>query len=181
MIIRVDTRDLELLGNRLRKAPSWIPEFIDRNLEGLGRRVAYLMRVQLKPHRYTGTLEGSVVSQYFKEAKRVEVGPTAKRGKWDAGTLLQQGTGPIDRVPFEPIRRWAEFKGIPARPIWYTIKTKGVKPHPFVMETLERGDVQTAIWNTAKRIGLDIVSHAKTYKTGGGTVTLGSTITVEED
>lgn len=165
----VRTEGLEELVRNFLSAPQWTAQFVDANMQQLGRRIAYLMRLQVKKHRYTGALEDSIVSQYDPGAQSVEIGPTAKRGgRWDAGLLLQRGTGPIARVPFEPIRKWAEFRGLPAGPVWWKIKTRGVTAHPFLEETEGRGDVQVAVQNTAKRIGMQIAMYALQQMPGGG-------------
>jgi hypothetical protein len=85
----VRTEGLEELVRNFLSAPQWTAQFVDSNMQQLGRRIAYLMRVQVKKHHYTGALEDSIVSQYDPGAQRVEIGPTAKRGKWDdcAGTV----------------------------------------------------------------------------------------------
>jgi len=130
-------------------------------MQQLGRRIAYLMKMQLKPHRYTGALEDSVTSEYDPRRQRLEIGPKAKRkGGWDAGLLLQRGTGPIPNLPFAPIKKWAAFRGLPAGPVWYKLKTEGADAHPFVDETIARGDVQVAITNTAQRIGMDLAAYS---------------------
>lgn len=155
--IRITTENIAELGANLVDAPHWVGRFVDSNMEGLGRRVAYLMQLQIRPHKVSGALEGSIMSFYESSALRLQIGPTRKyRGGWDAGLILQRGTGPIPNLPFGPIARWAGFRGLPAGPIWMTIKDKGVKAHPFLDETLGRGDVSVAIRNTARRIGIDL-------------------------
>ena len=164
----IRTENLEPMVRAFSTAPQWFGRHVTSNMEQLGRRLAYLMRVQLKPNRYTGTLEESAVSTYNPGQQRLEVGPTAKRKSYDAGMLLQRGTGPIARLPFAPIKAWAEFRGLPAGPVYWKIKTRGVSAHPFVEETLGRGDVQVAIRNTAARIGFQVAAYALQQTPGGG-------------
>ena len=166
--VAIRTENLEPMIRAFSTAPEWQGRFVSANMEQLGRRLAYLMRIQLKPNRYTGTLEDSTVSTYNPGSQRLEIGPTAKRKGWDAGMLLQRGTGPIPRVPFAPIKAWAEFRGLPAGPVYWKIKTRGAAAHPFVEETLARGDVQVAIRNTAARIGHQIAAYALQQVPGGG-------------
>jgi len=166
----IRTEGIKELGAVYSDAPAWFPRFVESNMRGLGRRIAYLMRMQIRRHRYTGALEDSVESEYDTARQSVAVGPTAQRGgKWDAGLLLQRGTGPIPNLPFGPIAEWAAFKGLPAGPVWYKIKTVGVSAHPFLEETLARGDVQVAIQNTAKRLGYDLAAYTvQSIPSGGG-------------
>lgn len=161
MALRITSDDLNRLAEHLSNPEPWVTHFVDANMRQLGSRIAYLMRMQLKPHHYTGALEDSVQYEYDPKLIRLKIGPTAKRGgKWDAGMLLERGTGPIRNLPFAPIARWAAFKGIPAGPVWYSIKTKGVKAHPWIDSVIARGDFQVAVGNTAKRIGMDLASEA---------------------
>ena len=156
-MLAIKSPDLERIAENISTLPSQHDEFIRRNLGALGRRVAYIMTVVLAEHKVTGSLKDSV--QSVVTPGQVEIGPTAKSGRWDRGLLLEQGTGPIPNLPFGPIAAWAEFRGIPAGPVWMTIKREGVKPHPFIDDVLYRGDTQVAIENTARRIGMDLIAY----------------------
>ena len=160
MEIRITADDFIKLGTHLSAAPSWADRFVTQNMQQLGRRIAYLMKMQTARHRFTGALEDSIQSAYDPSAQKLEIGPTAKRGSYDAGLLLQRGTRPIPNLPFGPIAKWAAFRGLPAGPIWMSIKEKGVSAHPFLEETLARGDTQVAIKHTAQRIGIDLAGAA---------------------
>ena len=87
----------------------------------------------------------SVQAEYDPSTTRLAIGPTATRGRYDAGLILQRGTGPIANAPFGPIAAWAESKGLPARPVWYKIKTKGVAAHPWLEDVLSDGRTGVAI------------------------------------
>ena len=154
-------------------AARWVPRFIEENMMGLGRRVTYLMQQQIRRHKVTGGLASSVIIGYDTRKMRLEIGPTKKYGgRWDAGLILQRGTRPIPNMPWGPIREWAAFRGLPAGPIWMKIKMKGIDAHPFLRETLERGDTRVAIRNTAKRIGIDLASGTlQTFPGHGGQAT----------
>lgn len=154
----VRTEGLLELINRFRGAPEIAAKVTAARLDALGRRVKYLMGIQLKSRRYTGALADSIDYAVNMAQKSVAIGPTAKRGRWDAGMLLEMGTRPIPNLPFGAIARWAEFRGIPAGAVWWKIKTKGVTAHPFLRETLNRGDVETAIRNTAGAIAHELTA-----------------------
>src|SRR3990167_9017902 len=118
MEIKISAEDFNILGRHLSGAPQWYSRYVDSNMQQLGRRIAYLMGMQIKRHHYTGALEESIRSAYDRTEQKLEVGPTAKRGSYDAGLLLQRGTRPIPNGPFGPIAKWAAFRGLPAGPIW---------------------------------------------------------------
>ena len=108
--IRIDTSEVIKIDNRIGQIELMRGDFIARNMQALGRRLAYLMRQSVKENRYTGALEEGIVSEFDASGLRLEVGSTAKRGRWDAGELLERGTGPIPNVPFSIIKAWEEFK-----------------------------------------------------------------------
>jgi len=135
--IRSDGK-LEAYAERMSKSPAWLPRQIDLALSALGPTLMSRMRTALMANRYTGGLEESVRADYDRGAKRLTVGPTKKTadGKWDRGMILELGTRPIPRAPWTPIRLWANFRGLPAFPVWWKIRTKGVAAHPFLDRTL---------------------------------------------
>lgn len=171
---KIDVEELNRWGRHMANAATWFPRFLNANMEGLGRRVAYLMRQQIRRHKISGDLEESVKSSYDASRIRLEIGPEKKYGgKWDAGLILQRGTRPIPNMPWGPIKEWAAFRGLPAGPIWMKIKQKGLDAHPFLKETLERGDTRVAIQNTAKRIGIDLATGTlQTFPGQGGQVNI---------
>jgi hypothetical protein len=73
--------------------------------------------------------------------------------------MLEMGTSP-HTPPFEAIRKWAEFRGLPAGAVWMSIRQKGTKAHPFLNDVISQGDFRTALEHTAGRIGLDLVGYA---------------------
>lgn len=168
-MLKIESPDLKAYATKFAQAPEWSKKFVRSNMLQLGRRVAYIMRQVVKEHRYTGSLEQSIISEYTEGAlPSVAIGPTAKRGRYDAGLILERGTRPIPNLPFAPIAAWAEFRGLPAGPVWYKIKTKGVSAHPFLDRTMQRGDTQTALKHTAGRIGIDLAIEAVKKFPGGG-------------
>src|SRR3972149_861028 len=115
-----------------RKAIRWIGPRAVRNMQGmLGRNY------------YTGALMRSVKSEYGERDSIVTISPTAQRGKWDAGLILEFGTRPIPRAPWAPIAQWADVKGAPMPGAWLKIRRVGVSAHPFMDDTLEatKGDL----------------------------------------
>ena len=147
---------LERVAAKLADAPRWMPNIYMRHMPDLGGRIAEVMEGVLENNRYTGALQGSITSVYDPSKAEVTIRPTAQRGgRFDAGVLLEEGTGPIPRAPWAPIKSWADFRGLPAFPIWYKIRTEGISPHPFLQRTLDDGQSQDAITETAVRIIVD--------------------------
>ena len=157
MTFSIRVEGLQPLIQRFSRAPQIANQVVRARMDGLGRRIKFIMRQSIKPNRYTGAIEESV--EYAVGDKRVEIGPTAKRGRFDAGLLLEMGTGPIPNLPFAAIAKWAEFRGVPAGAVWWKIKTKGVTPHPFLQRTADRGDTQVAVRNTAAGIAEDLTAR----------------------
>ena len=127
---------LEKIIERLGKTPVWIPKLIQREIKRLGPVGTKRMQGMLGRNYYTGALMKSVQQEYKDEGLTVEISPTAQRGRWDAGLLLEFGTRPIVKCPYAPIARWAGAKGAPMPAAWLKIRTKGVSPHPFMDDTL---------------------------------------------
>ena len=156
--LKISSPDLEATARNIDGAISRRDEFVIRNLRSLGRRVEWVMKQVIEPNRYTGALADSIQSEA--DGSKVTIGTTAKSGQWDRGMILERGTRPIPNLPFEPIRMWAEFRGLPAGPVWAKIRREGVSAHPFLDETLSRGETQVAIQHTAMRIGMDLVGYS---------------------
>ena len=131
---------LEQVSANLTNHPSWMPRIVETAMLELGGRVIEKMREQVEPNRYTGSLSESIISEYDSGKREVSIFPTAARGTYDAGTILELGTAPIPNVPWAPIASWAVFRGLPAFPVWYKIKTVGVSAHPFLQSTLDNSE-----------------------------------------
>lgn len=158
MSVTVTSTGLVEMAQRLSEVSGIKGRFVRGNMKVLGGRIQWIMRQSLREHRYTGELEESV--QYDATDTEVEIGPTKKyKGGYDAGRILSTGTGPIPNLPFEPIRRWAEFRGLPAGPIWMSIRQTGIKPHPWIEKVMMRGDFRTALDHSAKRLGMSLVAY----------------------
>ena len=174
-MLKYSSPDLKNLQKTFKTANKWHKVFVKKNMLQLGRRVSFVMQDKVSQHRYTGKLEDSIKAKYLPSQMRLEIGPTAKRGKWDAGLILERGTRPIPNLPFGPIKLWADFRGIPAGPVWMKIRREGVTAHPFLQRTLDDGRTTVATKNTAFRIGQDLVTFTlQSLKTGA--ITSGPTI-----
>ena len=146
---------LEKIVGNLHKAPKWYPAIVRRHMPTLGRKVKREMKAQVSRHRYKGDLEDKMQNQSSGKGFVQTIGSEARRGAHDAGILLELGTRP-HTPPWAPIAEWAEFRGLPAFPIWYSITTKGTKPHPFVHATLNKS--KKHILETARRIAEKVAS-----------------------
>lgn len=123
-------------SRNLRNAPKWMLVRRRKAARQLGRLGVDAMRDMVDVNRYTGKLGGSISATYADDGSTVAISPKVMRGKYDGGLLLEMGTRPIPNAPWQPIKRWANFKGLPAFPVWYKIRTRGVSPHPFLERTL---------------------------------------------
>lgn len=151
---------LEAVSAKLAAAPSWLPAIYATHLPWLGAQIAETMEGVLERNRYTGGLQGSITARYDSAATEVAIGPTAMRGAYDAGTLLEEGVGHPVAVPWAPIAAWADFRGIPAFPVWWKIRNVGIEAHPFLQPTMDDGQTQTAIEEGARRIVTDAALEA---------------------
>ena len=147
---------LEAVAAKLAAAPDWLPTIYERQMPWLGAQVSEVMEGVLEGNRYTGELQSSIVSVYDPSAAEVSIHPTAQRGgRGDGGVILELGTGPIPNAPYGPLAAWAAFRGLPAFPVWYKIRTVGADAHPFLQRTFDDGATGQAMQETARRIVID--------------------------
>ena len=153
------------LVERFRQFPDKLPRVVELNFRTLGKRLGYLMGLELKAQRYTGETEASISTEIDVGALRMETGPTTKQS-----VFLRTGTGP-HWAPIGPLKRWAFWKlgdenaayavqrSIARRgtSAW-ALRLYGSMANRFPERTLNRGDAQTAIVNTARRLGTDLVA-----------------------
>ena len=135
MLIKESPIVLDQIVLNLNKASAVTKEGIKTTLQKLGPEIVKVIQAQFWPdHYYTGGLAKSVFysTTEMGNLTTLEVGPTLKRGRWDAGKLLEGGTGPNPRAPFRPIAAWAVSKGLPPGPIWQKIRREGTEAHPFI-------------------------------------------------
>jgi len=128
---------LEQVAANLAAAPSWMPKVKRKAIKWIGPRAVKKMQGMLGRNYYTGALMRSVEDEYTEEGSVVTISPTAQRGRWDAGLILEFGTAKIPNAPWAPIARWAAAKGAPMPGVWLKIRRVGVKKHPFLSDTLE--------------------------------------------
>lgn len=128
---------MENIRAKMQSAPDWMPQRAKRHMQALGPQVVRRMKYAVMENVYTGALQESIQDEYEDGGLTVLIAPTVMRGRWDGGSILEMGTRPIPRAPWAPIARWAGFRGLPAFPIVWKIRTSGVSPHPFLDRTLE--------------------------------------------
>ncbi len=137
MLIRESPIVLDQIVLNLNKASAFTRTRVKSVLQDVGLRVSNVMREKILPNRYTGALERSITETLI-ETENItilEIGPTLKRGKWDAGKLLEGGTGPNPHAPFGPIATHAKSKGLPPGAVWQKIRKEGTDAHPFIWNT----------------------------------------------
>jgi len=128
---------LEEVARSFAVAPERLNDELKLMLHRIGPRAIARMKEAVAPNRYTGALETSISADYSDTALKVVIGPTAKRGKWDAGLLLEKGVPhKIPNAPYRPIAAWAAFRGAPMPGAWLAIRLRGVKAHPFLDRTV---------------------------------------------
>jgi hypothetical protein len=106
-------------------------------LEGVHNRVAQLLAIDLEgnirreaPVGITGNLHAS-----WRSMMRT-------LGVWVVGSYLayaafvNDGTRP-HIPPVAPIREWAEFRGLPWWPVWYSITQRGTKANPYIERSMD--------------------------------------------
>lgn len=123
------------LERNLRNAPAWMLTRRRKAARQLGRLGVDAMRDMVDVNRYTGKLGSSISATYQDDGATAVISPKVMRGRWDGGLILEMGTRPIPNAPWAPIKKWANFKGLPGFPVWYKIRMHGVAAHPFLMRT----------------------------------------------
>lgn len=159
--LTIDTSDVSRAFSEMGKAPQWIPQQISKQLPLLGRKIVPIMKKQIRGRRYTGGLENSVTSSYDSVNKEVSIGPSAKRGQFDAGLILQEGTKAIPNAPWKPIQAWAIKRGI-AKPFFVLMKIReqGIAAHPFLNETMDTSEFKNAMEDAALKLGDMVAARA---------------------
>jgi hypothetical protein len=99
-------------------------------------------------------MERSVSSEV--SPRMLKVGPTAPYAGW-----VRLGTGP-HWVPIEPLKEWAKWKlgnASLAYPIQKKIARFGTEGFDYLEMTLQDARFQTALANTAERLGIELVAE----------------------
>jgi hypothetical protein len=161
-------RGLDEEIERFRRAPRVTEDMVEKNVRTLGKMLSAKMRSTLKPVKYTGGLAASVSSWVIISGTRwqLTVGPTAFNKDF-----VKDGTKP-HWAPIEPLKKWAAWKLGDANAAYAIQKSiahhgtstyierrglgDGSGGYDYPGRTLERGDVQTGLARTAKRISSDI-------------------------
>jgi hypothetical protein len=153
---------------RFQRAQSVTEDLVEKNVRTLGKMLSAKMRRTLEPVKYTGGLAASVSSWVIISGSRwqLTVGPTAPNKDF-----VRYGTKP-HWAPIEPLKRWAAWKLGDANAAYAIQKSiahhgtstwierrglgDGYGGYDYPQRTLDRGDVQTGLERTAKRISTDI-------------------------
>ena len=170
--IDIDLGEIRRSISNMPRAYIWGPIILNRVMTTFGREGAEAMKEVLRPHRYTGILEDSVVGKWNPASKELSIGPTAKRRSHDAGDIFELGTKKIPNVPWQPIRKWGLTRGLTLKQIagiWKKIQESGVASHPFVERTAQGTRFQTALLKASDAIARDMA--AEVFKGDNGTGT----------
>ena len=157
---------LERIAQNLGRLPEWMPTIIRVHMDTLGAIVVDEMKQQVHEHRYIGTLEDSIKHFSDEGGYTQRIYPTAMRGAYDAGTILELGTKPIPKAPWGPIKKWALVRGI-SQPFFVLkkIRLEGVTAYPFLDNTLKASEGH--ITEAARRM---VITAAEQILYGGGKV-----------
>jgi len=114
-VIRIDKRDMEDKLNKIEE------ELQSELLEGLREPALDAKRTMIESQpKYTGKLQGATDIEETGDLE-ITIGP------WgiDYALDLIEGTSTIDAT-FSEIAAWADFRGLPAGPVWYKLITEGI-------------------------------------------------------
>ncbi len=165
-MLSMKTEGFRELAASLSKTVAEMSQTVEDTMEHMGPIIVRMMQREVAKHRYKGELEASVEYSYTSSKRELRVGSNLMRGQYNALALLERGTAPNSAVPFGPIQAWAETKGLPAGPIWMSIKQRGVMPHPIVEPTMKRPEFARSLNAGAKKLSSDIVTKALTFRKG---------------
>jgi hypothetical protein len=57
---------------------------------------------------------------------------------------VNDGTRP-HTAPFDRIKEWADFRGLPAGAVWWAIRTKGTKANPYIDIAVQETNAQVPV------------------------------------
>ena len=163
--MEVKTVGLDELTASLDGFPQMYEQVVTGNLMTLGGRICYFCRMELRDAKYTGKMERSFVSEIDAKGPSVKVYPTAKHSMF-----VRMGTAP-HWAPIGPLKAWAKWKlgdEKLAYPVRWSIhkhgtsmfqqNKRGTKANPWPIRVVARGDFQTAVTATSKRIGQELAT-----------------------
>ena len=156
MEIRVTVEGAIPIAQRYERAPKIMEELFTSNFRTLGGHVAWVMRTHMQPKKYTGQMERSVSWEVAPRPPWVAIGPTAPHAQY-----VLNGTPP-HWAPIQPLLRWAEWKLGDAKAA-YKVQRKiakfGTEGYDFLEMTMQDARFQSALVNTAGRLGMDLVAR----------------------
>lgn len=165
-MLSIKTEGLRELAASLQATIADTRKQVEDTMTHMGPIIVNMMRRQMAPHRYKGDLENSIEWSYNPSSRELRVGSSLMRGSFNALAILERGTGPNESVPFAPIAAWAAFRGIPAGPVWMSIKQGGTMAHPVTEPTIVRPEFQRSLNAGAKKLASDILVKALTFRKG---------------
>ena len=165
-MIRITSQGIREIAASLEIAGQDVHDQVRETMEHMGPIIVNMMRRQMAPHRYKGDLESSIEWSYSSTDRTLRVGSNLMRGAFNAMAILERGTGPNPSVPFGPIAQWAAFRGIPAGPVWMSIKQGGTMAHPVTEPTVVRPEFQRSLKAGATKLASDITVKALTFRKG---------------
>ncbi|MHA2062943.1 MAG: hypothetical protein ACXABY_01035 [Candidatus Thorarchaeota archaeon] len=166
-MLTIKSEGIREIADSLSMAVRDAGDHVQDTMEHMGPIIARMMQRQLASHRYTGSLEESITWRYVRSRRELRVGSDLQRGgKYNALEILQRGTGPIANLPFTPIAQWAAFKGLPAGPVWMSIKQSGVSPHPAMGDLQARPEFHRTMQAGAKKLASDLLVKALKFRRG---------------
>ena len=165
-MLSIKTEGIRELAASLEATAGDVRTQVKDTMEHMGPIIVNMMRRQMAPHRYRGDLENSIEWSYNPSTRELRVGSNLMRGSYNALAILERGTRPNDAVPFAPIAAWASFRGLPAGPIWMSIKQRGLMAHPVTEPTIVRPEFQRSLNAGAKKLASDILVKALRFRKG---------------
>lgn len=168
--------DVDPTIKRIANIESKFAEMAQVNMRTLGTKTARIMTKVIEPVKYKGTMERSISSEISVRGRDVglTVGPTAPES-W----YVFYGTKP-HWAPIEPLKEWARWK-LGDEKLGYAVQKSIAKygtnrgfslqgldgtwisqygvGMDFLNVVMERGDFQTAVLATARRLGVDLVGE----------------------
>jgi len=165
-MIRITSVGIREIAESLQIASQDVEKEVRQTMEHMGPIIVRMMQRQMAPHRYTGELSDSIEWSYASHDRTLRVGSNLMRKQYNAMAILERGYSGRANVPFTPIAKWAAFRGLPAGPIWMSIKEKGIKGHPIAEPTILRPEFDKSINSGAKKLASDVLVKALRFRKG---------------